>query len=120
MNFKNKLVTLKTGDRNSQTDEFKLNGEIFKKFLEHYEKRANGTDGKENFIEISSHKQNNPKLVQSLSNSNYFKTQENYPEIKSLRNNHLRKIATAKTLTRPRSEYNFDKYSSKIQILNNS
>jgi hypothetical protein len=113
--LQNKINTLKTNDSNAQTDEFKLNGEIFKKFLEHYEKRANGVTEQIEILNNVISPKGGLKLAQSFSNSN-LKTQENYPAIKSLRNLPERRITTAKTLTRPKSEYKFDKASSNKKI----
>lgn len=111
--MQNKINTLKTNDPNDPTDDFKLNGEIFKKFLEHYEKRANGIgEQKENLCNVISPK-GALNLAQSFSNSN-LKTQDNYPAIKSVRNFQEARITMAKTLTRPKSEYKFEKSSSKL------
>jgi hypothetical protein len=62
-----RISSTKNSDKN-EIENFKLNGEIFKKFLDHFEKRANGT------LELQ--EANSPE---SLVNSGFLKTQEQFP-----------------------------------------
>lgn len=98
---------MKTGDN------FKENGEIFKKFLEHYEKKASGKTSENVSMKRKSNENCSIPLLSSGNNSKFVMNtlEDNYPPI-----NHINKANPENKIKsiRPKSEYKPNMKSSKI------